>query len=56
MVQLNCRNFKCTFNKEGSCRLESITLQPVDSLLIDKLICVEAERKPTGRPNSKSDK
>ena len=45
MTILNCRNFRCRFNDKGGCRLESITLQDVGSLIISNVICIEAEPK-----------
>jgi len=42
-VQLNCRNFKCNNNKKGECLLERIELVEVSPVIINKVICVEAE-------------
>ena len=38
-----CRNFKCPNNKDGSCCLESINLEPCGPHL-DRLICIEAPK------------
>ena len=43
MTILNCRCFLCKFNDKGKCRLETITLQDIESIIIGKVICVEAE-------------
>ena len=45
MTILNCRVFRCGVNDSGECRLESITLQDVGSLIISNVICIEAEPK-----------
>lgn len=44
LVFLNCRNFACVFNKQGTCVLSKITLESINSYFIGELRCIQAER------------
>ena len=43
-VHVNCRNFKCRFNKSGNCSQEEIVLTPLGAI-IGELTCIEAGEK-----------
>lgn len=42
-VAVNCREFDCTLNRQGTCALSAVTLERIDSLHIGHLKCVQAE-------------
>ena len=42
---VNCRDFDCDLNIQGTCALSSITLEKMNSVLVGRLRCVQAEEK-----------
>lgn len=42
-VILNCKNFKCSKNDKGDCKLSHISLASDGSLKPDRLICEDFE-------------
>lgn len=44
-VAVNCREFKCPSNRQGTCALSAITLEKISDVFIGRLRCVQAEEK-----------
>ena len=44
-VGVNCREFKCLSNRQGSCALAKITLEKGSAITIGNLKCVQAEEQ-----------
>lgn len=42
-VILNCKNFKCSKNDKGDCKLSHVSFASDDSLKPDRLICEDFE-------------
>lgn len=45
-VILNCKNFKCSYNDKGDCKLSHVSFASDDSLTHDRLICEDFEPIP----------
>lgn len=55
-VEVNCRDFACSCNKEGNCLLEKASYTPDGSGIVGHLICNEAsetEPVPDREPDEK---
>ena len=44
-VAVNCREFDCPSNRQGTCALSTITLEKMSEVLVGMLRCVQAEGK-----------
>lgn len=44
-VTVNCREFACRLNRQGTCALSAITLEKISEVLVGRLKCVQAEEK-----------
>lgn len=42
-TELNCREFKCDYNKDGICTSTKATLEKIETPIIGMLRCVEAK-------------
>ena len=44
-VAVNCRDFKCPSNRQGTCALSAITLEKISDVFVGRLRCVQAEKE-----------
>ena len=44
-VILNCKNFPCKFNNSGDCKLSHVSFARDGGLIVNRLICEDAEPK-----------
>ena len=44
-VLVNCREFLCMSNRQGVCAASKVTFERMDTLLIGRLKCVQAEKQ-----------
>ncbi len=45
LAAVNCRDFKCEFNKQGICTSSQVTLESIGISIVGMLKCVEAQEK-----------